>query len=156
MSYMRPAVQRTINGDVLYAEIGWIKSGANPTPTVYWTVRDANLQIRDGYGPSPGCCSGYNYQVVSTGNGNWSLYFNDLNTPFVTQWTGFDVADDWFSGGEVSSSQNAMGVSGNWNVAWRSGGTWYNGCGKQLFIEDAIYHVIDINSCYSWQVYGNN
>jgi hypothetical protein len=155
-SYMRTGGQRIISGNTYYVEIGWIITAGNSQMTSYWTYRDVNGVVNSGYGNAQYCCDGYNYQVLDVGSGNWNLYFNDLNTPVTTVNTGFDYTDDYFSGGEVSSASNAMGVSGNDNVAYLRGGSWYCACDWQAFITNGEYSVVGVINDTSWQVYGNN
>lgn len=154
-SYMRTGVQRIINGNVYYVEIGWYVSASNPNPRYHWTYRATNGVVDSGEGGAPGCCNGYNYQVLDVGAGDWQIFYNDLSTPVVTVGTGFDTADDYFSGGETSSANNAMGISGDWNVSYRRNGTWYCACDWQPWITNSVYYVARLNNT-SWQVGGNN
>lgn len=154
-SYMRAAGGRSIGPNFYYVEIGWLKTASNPQLTSYWTYKDVNGFVNQGTGGVQGCCLGHNYRVLNVGSGNWQLYFNDLNNPLTTVWTGFDYVDFYASGGEVSSSANAMGVSGNWNVAYLQGGNWWCACDWQPNITHPAYHIGGIDAT-SWQVYGNN
>ncbi len=155
--YMRTGNQKIINGNTLYVEIGWWKAGSSGNNLFYyWTYRNTNLNTDYGYGSGPGCCNGYNYQVENFGGGNWALYYNALDVPVVAVNTGYDSADDWFSGGETSSASNAMGVSGNYNVAYKQNGTWLGAGHWQPFITNSEYYVNPYANDTSWQVYGNN
>src|SRR5215211_250818 len=52
-SYMRVAVQRIINNDVYYAEIGWLKGAqtqSNFVPRSYWTYRATDGTRSQGWG----------------------------------------------------------------------------------------------------------
>ena len=157
-SYMRTGGQRFLAGSIRYVEIGWISTGDNPYPNVYWTYKDVNGNTDQGYGPPAYCCYGYNYMVLADGNarGWWGLYFDSVNDSFVDVWTGYDYLENYFSGGETSSSANAMGVSGNYNVQFMRGGYWYCGCNHQVWITNPIYHVGTLPYTSSWQVWGNN
>ena len=161
-SYMRVAVQKIINGNVYYAEIGWLKGSqleSNYIPRIYSTYRDINGDVNKDWGSYPGVGLAYNYKVERTSSNTWSLYFNDLNTPDVTVWLGWDDADRIFSGGEVPNGSQGMGDSDNNNVQYLdpTGTTWFNACNTNLFNEDPSRYFVDAGSnCSSWRVYGNN
>ncbi|MBM3181688.1 MAG: hypothetical protein FJZ86_15255 [Chloroflexi bacterium] len=161
-SYMRVAVQKIINGNVYYAEIGWLKGSrleSNYIPRIYSTYRDINGDVNKDWGSYPGVGLAYNYKVERTSSNTWSLYFNDLNTPDVTIWLGWDDADRIFSGGEVPNGSQGMGDSDNNNVQYLdpTGTTWFNACNTNLFNEDPSRYFVDAGSnCSSWRVYGNN
>ena len=159
-SYMRVFVQRIINGNVYYAEIGWLKGSqpeSNGIPRAYWTYRDTNGAVAQGWGGYPGIGIGYNYRMKRTGNNTWGFYFNDLNNPLLTRWVGWDTADRYGSGGETSDANQGMGDSGNNNVSYlATNGQWFGACNMNQFITNNIYHVDNGANCSSWRVYGNN
>ena len=162
-SYMRVAVQRIINSNVYYAEIGWLKGTypeSNLTPRSYWTYRATDGTTAQGWGGYPSVGVGYNYRVSKSGTSNyWDFYFNSLTTPLVTRWVGWNTADRFFSGGEVPTStpRQGMGDSHNNNVQYLSTtGSWYAACNMTEYISDTIYHITDGANCSSWRIYGNN
>ena len=161
-SYMRVAVQKIINGNVYYAEIGWL-SGSQPesnfTPRVYWAYRDINGDTNFDWGNYPGIGLGYNYMVKQTSSGIWSLYFNDQSTPVTSIGLGWDGADRLFSGGEVPNVYQGMGYSDNNNVQYLdpTGTTWFGACSTYLVNENPSRYFVDAGgNCSSWSVYGNN
>lgn len=161
-SYMRVAVQRIINGNVYFAEIGWVKgaqASSNFIPRSYWAYRNINDTTDEGWEGYPGIGIAYNYMVKRTASETWGLYFNDLNTPDQTIWLGWDTADRIFSGGEVPNGSQGMGDSDNINVQYLdpTGSTWFNACNTVLLNEDPSRYFVDAGgNCSSWRVYGNN
>lgn len=157
---MRVFVQRIISGNVYYAEIGWLKgtqTESNQIPRAYWTYRDTNGTVDQGWGGYPGVGTGYNYEVKRSSSNTWAFYFNSLSTPVVTRWVGWDTADRYGSGGETANANQGMGYSGNNNVAYLStGGNWYGTCNMNQWITNSVYHVDNGSNCSSWNVYGNN
>ena len=161
-SYMRVAVQKITNGNVYYAEIGWLKGTqpeSNLVPRSYWTYRDINGFVDQGFEGYPGIGLAYNYKVQRTSSNTWSLYFNELSTPDVTVWLGWDDADRFFSGGEVPNGNQGMGDSDNNNVQYQdpTSANWLNACNTNVFNEEpSIYYIDAGGNCNSWRVYGNN
>jgi hypothetical protein len=162
-SYMRVAVQKNINGNIYYAEIGWLKgsqAASNYTPRVYWTYRDINNSDTNfGWDEYPMIGVGYNYMVKQTSNNTWSFYFNDLDTPVDSVWLGWEEAGRVFSGGEVPNIYQGMGDSENNNVQYLdiTSATWFPACNTSIFNEEPAFYFVDLGSnCSSWRVYGNN
>lgn len=139
--------------------IGWTIDTSHTSPTAYWTWVDTTGSYFGSYGGVQGCCTGYNYKIERAFTpGTWWLYFNSLSVPVATIDTVATYGTFIDVGGQTSSSANAMGVSGNWNVAWRHNpsNTWYSaGPDWQDLITNPIYGIADI-AYASWQVYGNN
>lgn len=158
-SYMRVAVQRIINGNVYYVEVGWLKSSdphSNFTPRSYYTYRKTDGTTGKGWGGYPGIGIGYNYQVKWSATNTYNIYFNSLSTPLTTINVGWDDSDTAFSGGETSDSNQGMGDSWNNNVAYfDTNGKAYQLCGTENNHLGA-YIVQNGSTCYSWRVYGNN
>lgn len=161
-SYMRVATQRIIGGNVYYAEIGWLKgaqASSNFVPRSYWTYRATNGTVSQGWGGYPGIGLAYNYRVMRTSTNTWGFYFNNLSTPLVTRWVGWDNADTIFSGGEVPNGNQGMGDSNNNNVQYlnTTGTTWFAACSTSVKNDDpSKYFIVAGSNCSSWRVYGNN
>jgi len=161
-SYMRVAGQRINGGDTLFLEIGWIIRAADPnypSPRSYWAWRPTNLVAYYGFDGYP-AAGNYNYEITYLGGGEWRFFYNDMANPVATQYMGdIDYMDDYFSGGETSSSSNAMGPSNNVNVQYLSGGTWHAASELGWFMNNtnsSIYSIIPVINPQSWNVYGNN
>jgi hypothetical protein len=162
-SYMRVLVQRIINGNVYYAEIGWVKGDypeSGGIPRVYWTYRATDGTISQGWNGYVGVGIGYNYAVRKSPTFNyWSFYFNNLGTPLETRFVGWGTADRIGSGGEVIDSSQGMGISDNnfTKIIDTDGFEYYVSCIADNFITDPKYKVIlKPNDCSSWTVHGNN
>jgi hypothetical protein len=157
-SYMRPLVQRIINGNVYYAEIGHYKDSGGQK--VYWTYRTTQGSVSSGIlsGANPGVGTSYNYQVQRRTTNTWDLYFNSLSTPQVTIWVGWDTADTWGCGGETPDTNQGMGSANNNNVAYRNptSGAWIAASTNSNYITNSIYKIDNGASSSSWRVYGNN
>lgn len=96
---------------------------------------------------------------MRTSSNTWAFYFNNLSTPLVTKWVGWDNADDIFSGGEVPNGNQGMGDSNNNNVQYlnSTGTTWFGACSTSAKNDDSSKYFIAAGSnCSSWRVYGNN
>jgi hypothetical protein len=136
---------------VSFGEVGWIK-WADGRRRVFVSSRDTDNNLIYGEYYSPGWR--HEYRVSHRNNGTWWFYVD--NQYLTSRYLGFTQTTNEGSGGEVSSSANAMGVSGCLYNYYRVPGTgvWVS-YPYHLNWEDAGYHVADI-SAFSWQVYGNN
>lgn len=157
-SYMRISLYAFTQPVTAYVRIGALKQQHMSWPSVYWLSVDANGNFRQDYGATIYCCTGYNYQISrSASPSQWNIYFNGADRPPIASvFTGFQVAEQWESGGQVTSASNGMGNSGNWWVAYRDPGEiWRPGSNYLTYITNPQYWVAGLNA-QSWQVGGNN
>jgi len=96
------------------------------------------------------------YLVVRDSGDNWSFYID--GTLKATRYVGFASTTRVCSGGETSSTLNAMGVSGclqnkrkDSDGIWRNYGSHYH----HIWPPGIPYEVRDIDA-NNWQVLGNN
>lgn len=149
-SAVRVAVSRNMVSFVSFGEIGWIK-WADGRIRVYVSQKDSNGSL--GYSEYSTPSSQHTYRVSYYSNNKWRFYKD--GTYITERWLGWSQTTEVGSGGETSSSLNAMGVSGCLNNYYKDlDGVWrlYYMHFKKV---DSPYHLVDINE-YSWQVYGQN
>jgi hypothetical protein len=136
---------------VSFGEIGWIK-WADGRIRVYVSQKDANGNYGYAEYNSPSAYQ-HTYQVSYYTSNHWRFYF-DAN--YVTQrWLGWSQTSEVGSGGETSSAQNAMGVSGCLYNRYRDLDDVWKLYYTHFRKVDPPYHLVDINA-HSWQVYGQN
>lgn len=166
ISWVRSAAQyNPAGGQNDFVEIGWVVSAQSSTPIVSVTSHDPSmpadqyLSLTYPYYPSVG--STHVYRVYLNNNtGLWDTYYDDV---YVTSRPMNDLYQTTriFSGGEASSSANAIGVSGCLYNQYGAGATQtFYPWPSFLPQVDAGYTVHGL-SAYgygpnSWQVYGNN
>jgi len=151
-SAVRVAVARNMITFVSFGEIGWIKK-SNGTCRVYVSYKTSTGTPGYNEYNTLTCGGGSNEYMIRFYQYAWRFYFDGYRKVDVA--LGWHQTSEVGSGGEVSSSANAMGVSGCLNNKYR------NVAGEWKLFEwhfadvDPPYHLIDL-SPYSWQVYGHN
>ena len=98
----------------------------------------------------------YRIKRKGSGTGRWKYYIDDISDPIDTRYAGFDVAFMVGSGGEVTSTANAMGVSGCLDNQYRDTSKAWHYYMYTHKREDYPYHLVTLPRPYSWQVYGHN
>lgn len=142
-----------------FAEIGWEKTADGK----FWVL--CTWQSSGGYDKEHFQRSdirnpiSHSYRVKHKGGGTgrWKFYYDDMSSPITTRWTGFDTGNVVGSGGEASSPQNAIGVSGCLNNRYRDEHKvehpyMYD---DPVIVPPGEYYVVPW-APNNWQVYGHN
>jgi hypothetical protein len=136
-----------------YAEMGWYKgidTAWSPKVTAIASGSSGNLKR---YYNILSIGSTHDCYVKHNGSNVWGFFFD--GTQKVTMNLGFSSTTRVCSGGEASTSANAIGISGCLNNKRRSSsGTWSN-YGSHYKQVTSGYWVTDID-VNNWQVGGNN
>lgn len=157
-SVVRIAGRTPFNDNV---ECGWIKLGwrfPDPGPGIYGFTQSRI----DDYPPTvkyhgrqyPMETHTYLIKYKGIGTGRWKYYIDGIQVD--TQYAGFDVAKEVGCGGEVYSTENAMGVSGCLDNQWRDRNKVWHYYMYTYTDVDYPYYLVNLPRPYSWQVYGHN
>ncbi|MDY7041536.1 MAG: hypothetical protein SVX38_11790 [Chloroflexota bacterium] len=151
-SSVRCAVAKNVIDCVSFAETGWVKDPNGIR--VYASWRDRNCNYNHAYFDTlPPGYSLHSYMVEYRGDDKWGFFFDDVLKR--TQWLGWSKPHEQGSGGEVSSFQNGMGVSGCLDNRYKGIDDVWRLFPSHFTHVDPPYHLVDL-SAWSWQVYGNN
>jgi hypothetical protein len=153
-SWARASVQYNPAGHNDYAEVGWYKTTL--WRSVYVSVQNGASHFESAYSYFPLTGSTHKYTVTwSTSGQCWRLLYDGTQ---VTCRASSVALTRIFSGGEASSSQNAIGISGCLNNQYQatSGGSWYNYPDHYPAVEPGGVYWLARISNRSWQVGGNN
>lgn len=152
-SMVRVFAQNQDGGHNWFAEAGWYKgldTGYVPKGRAIWNGPggyDWRVYQTMAIG------SKHIYLVMRDSGDNWGFYID--GTLKTVRYVGFASTTRVCSGGETSTTLNAMGVSGCLqNKRKDSDGIWRN-YGSHYNVEDLPYDVRDIDA-NNWQVSGNN
>ena len=161
-SFVRTTVQDTSGGGNKFGEVGWIKGGTCGVtgPKKVITYKGSGIWSRICLG-SLVVGSTHSYRI-DRADPPWQTIWDFYIDGVVQDARPLDTSDATrvFCGGEVSTSANAMGVSGClWNAvrpSWASYGSFYYYNHSSVDVSPP-YQLVDLASPpYSWQVYGNN
>ncbi|MFW6195150.1 MAG: hypothetical protein ACOC5M_01345 [Chloroflexota bacterium] len=161
-SVVRVLNQYWPNSTNYFIETGWIKDSGGGTE-VYWSYRGPAGYDATYPGINVSIGSTHSYKVA---NQNW--YDPDFDDYWVAEFdsdTTLGLADVGYTegtrsacGGEVSSDQNGMGVSGclSNQLRFQTNTTWFD-ADNPAYFADSPYSVGDSDPTDNhWKVYGNN